>query len=127
MPIRFQVQLLGVIALAALLGACSGSGDSSSDPSNPAPLIAGTPPTSVMQGTAYSFTPTASDQNGERVLSGTDGRPAWASFNTATGQLLGTPAAADAGTYRGIVIWVTDGKSETALPPFDLNAQGHGA
>ena len=128
MPIRFQVQLWGVIALAALLGACSGgSGDSSTDPTNMAPLIAGTPPTSVMQGAAYSFMPTASDQNGDALLFGIDAKPSWASFNTATGQLMGTPAAADAGTYRGIVIWVTDGKSDTALPAFDLTVQAQGA
>jgi len=127
MSIRFELQLGGVIALVALLGACSGASGDSSDPSNAAPLIAGSPPTSVMQGTAYSFTPTASDQNGDALLFGIDAKPLWASFNTATGQLMGTPAAADAGTYRGITIWVTDGKSDTALPPFDLTVQGQGA
>jgi hypothetical protein len=127
MPIRLQLQLWGVIALAALLGACSGgSNDPSADPTNIAPLIAGTPPTSVMQGAAYSFAPTASDQNGDALLFGIDAKPAWASFNTATGQLMGTPTATDVGTSRGIVIWVTDGKSDTALPAFDLTVQAQG-
>ena len=69
MPIRFQLQLGGVIAFAALLGACSGgSSNPSSDPTNIAPLIAGTPPTSVVQGAMYSFAPTASDQNGDSLV-----------------------------------------------------------
>jgi hypothetical protein len=72
----------------------------------------------------YSFTPTASDQNGNALLFGIDAKPTWASFNTTTGQLTGTPTAADVGTYRGIVIWVTDGKSDAALPAFDVTVQG---
>jgi hypothetical protein len=128
MPIRLQLQLCGVVALAMLLGACSGSSNHSSNAAatNGAPLIAGTPPTSAMQGAMYSFTPTASDQNGDALLFGIDAKPAWATFNTSTGQLMGTPTAADVGTDRGIVIWVTDGKSDTALPAFDLTVQALG-
>ena len=118
-------RLWGVIVLAALLVGCGGgSGHSSADPTSTAPLIAGTPPTSVTQGAMYSFIPTASDQSGSALLFGIDAKPSWASFNTATGQLMGTPTAADVGTYRGIVIWVTDGKSDAALPAFDLTVQG---
>jgi Fibronectin type III domain len=46
--------------------------------------------------------------------------PAWATFSIATGQLSGTPAATDVGTYSGIVISVSDGVSSAALPAFSI-------
>ncbi len=115
----------GVIALAAFVCACTETPDASTvRTDNTAPLIAGTPPTSVMQGAGYSFTPTASDQDGDALLFGIDAKPSWASFDTGTGQLTGAPTAGDVGTYRGVVIWVTDGKSTTALPAFDVTVEG---
>jgi hypothetical protein len=47
-------------------------------------------------------------------------KPAWAAFSIATGQLSGTPAATDVGTYSGIVISVSDGLSSAALPAFSI-------
>ena len=58
------------------------------------------------------------------MIFGIEAKPAWAMFNTTTGQMSGTPAAADAGTYRGIVVWVSDGKSQALLPAFDLTVVG---
>jgi len=46
--------------------------------------------------------------------------PPWATFSIATGQLSGTPAATDVGTYSGIVISVSDGLSSSALPAFSI-------
>ena len=126
MPIRLQY--LGVAALTVIFGACSKApADLTTNPTDDiAPLIAGTPPTSATPDAAYSFMPTASDQDGDAILFGIDAKPSWASFDTATGQLIGTPTAADVGIYRGIVIWVTDGKAATALPAFDLTVQSQG-
>lgn len=70
-------------------------------------------------GSAYAFQPTASDANGDALTFSISGRPAWATFNTTTGVLAGTPAAADQGGYT-IVISVTDGKATTSLPAFTL-------
>jgi hypothetical protein len=47
-------------------------------------------------------------------------KPAWATFSIATGQLSGTPAATDVGTYSGIVISVSDGFASAALPAFSI-------
>jgi hypothetical protein len=116
----------GIVAVGAVLAACGGE-DPATDTTNganQAPTISGTPGTSVSQNAAYAFTPTASDPDGDPLIFGVDAKPVWAMFNTATGQLSGTPTAADAGTYRGIVIWVSDGKTQTLLPAFDLTVVG---
>ena len=90
---------------------------------NQPPVIGGTPGTSATVGQPYTFTPTASDPDGQTLTFSIANRPTWATFNTATGRLSGTPAAADAGTYTGIVISVTDGTATVSLPSFTLTAQ----
>lgn len=87
---------------------------------NTAPVISGSPATSVNAGSAYSFRPSASDANGDALTFSIANRPAWASFNTATGQLSGTPAAASVGTYSNVVINVSDGKASATLPAFAI-------
>ena len=87
---------------------------------NQPPMISGTPATSVTVGQAYSFTPTASDPDGQTLGFAITNKPSWATFNSSTGRLSGTPAAADAGTYPGIVITVSDGTDSAALTGFTL-------
>ena len=87
---------------------------------NVAPTISGTPATSVMQGTQYTFQPTASDANGDLLTFSIVNRPAWASFTPGTGRLQGTPTAADVGTTTGIVIAVTDGVASRSLAAFNI-------
>lgn len=90
-------------------------------PVNDVPVISGAPSTSLDQDTAYSFTPTASDLDTADVLTfSISNPPTWASFNTATGALTGTPAGTDSGKTIGIVISVNDGTTSTALPAFDI-------
>jgi hypothetical protein len=91
---------------------------------NAAPKIGGAPPTSVLASTAYAFKPTASDANGDALTFAIANKPAWATFSTATGQLSGTPTAADIGTTAGIAISVTDGKATASLPAFAIAVQG---
>ena len=88
--------------------------------SNRAPTISGTPSTSVNVGSAFAFRPTASDADGNTLTFAISNRPAWATFNAATGQLNGTPTAASAGTYSNIVISVSDGTARAALPAFSI-------
>ncbi|WP_198781555.1 Ig-like domain-containing protein [Shewanella putrefaciens] len=90
-------------------------------PTNTAPTITGTPVTSVNEDSPYSFTPTASDPDvGTTLTFSISNKPAWASFNTATGALTGTPANADVGSTTGIVISVSDGTASAALSAFSL-------
>ena len=92
---------------------------------NRTPTISGTPATSVNVGAAYSFTPAASDPDSDTLAFGIANRPAWATFDTATGRLSGTPAAGDVGTTANVVISVSDGKGGNAtLPAFSITVAG---
>jgi hypothetical protein len=90
---------------------------------NRAPTISGTPGTAVMQGTQYTFTPTASDPDGNTLTFSVTNPPAWATFDTATGRLSGTPGPQHVGATSGIVISVSDGTLSAALPAFTLTVQ----
>jgi Putative Ig domain len=88
------------------------------DAANRAPVISGNPPTSVSAGQAYSFQPTASDADGDTLAFTIQNKPSWATFNTTTGRLSGTPTSA--GTHAGIAISVDDGRATAALPSFTI-------
>jgi len=90
---------------------------------NTAPEISGAPATSVNEGQQYSFTPSASDADGDPLTFSISNRPSWANFNTSTGRLQGTPGAADVGTYSNIVISVSDGQASDSLPAFGIAVQ----
>src|SRR5690606_39172276 len=68
------------------------------DPENNRPTISGTPPTRVVAGEAYAFTPDAQDADGDPLTFSITRRPGWATFDSATGSLTGTPDAGDVGT-----------------------------
>jgi hypothetical protein len=118
-----HVRWLGILALGALLASCSGGGGDPPAPpaGNTPPTISGVPATSVVQGTSYVFAPSAADADGDTLTFGVDAKPAWATFNTGTGQLTGTPTTSDVGMYSGIVVWVSDGNAQTRLPSYDLS------
>ena len=131
---RFGPGLVLVALSAAVLSGCGG-GDDESTPgtgsaepppppppgsSNHAPTISGNAPTAVNAASAYNFLPTAADSDGDTLAFSIDNKPAWATFNTSTGRLSGTPADADVGTYSNITISVSDGHETTTLSPFSI-------
>jgi hypothetical protein len=83
-------------------------------------VISGTPPGSVSVGQSYAFTPTASGSRTTNLVFAIANPPAWATFSTSTGQLTGTPGAANVGTYANIVIAVSDGRRTATLPSFTV-------
>ncbi len=87
---------------------------------NTAPSINGTPAGSVDAGSSYVFQPTASDSDGDSLTFSIANMPSWASFDTSTGRLSGTPSAADARSYNGIVIAATDGTDSASLGAFSI-------
>jgi hypothetical protein len=93
---------------------------------NSPPTISGSPATTVLQNSLYSFTPTASDANNNPLTFTITNRPAWASFSTSTGQLQGTPTSADVGTYANITINVSDGTATASLPAFSITVMALG-
>lgn len=103
------------------IGSSSASGVSNSVTPNGAPVISGTPTLSVNQDASYQFTPTASDSVGDVLSFSIANKPAWATFNTTTGTLSGTPSNQDVGVTNGIIISVSDGALSASLPAFNLS------
>ncbi len=87
-------------------------------PSNHAPTIAGAPVTRVASGQAYNFVPSAADADNDHLQFSISSKPAWATFDAASGRLWGTPSTA--GSYEEIEISVSDGKAVTKLPQFAI-------
>jgi len=90
---------------------------------NTPPTISGSPATVVTAETLYVFQPSANDDDGDTLSFSISGRPAWASFDTNTGRLSGTPSDADVGVYSNIVITVSDGEATTSLPAFGITVE----
>jgi hypothetical protein len=89
-------------------------------PSNRAPAISGTPLTAAKTNQAYTFQPTAVDPDGDTITFNVSNKPAWASFDTKTGRLAGTPSSSSTGTFSGITIVASDGANNSQLGPFEI-------
>lgn len=119
-----------VIVLLSACGGGSGPANGSSQesgetanldpPTNTAPSIFGTPATVVIAGTSYAFTPAATDPDFDVLTYSIVNKPRWASFNSSSGALTGQPGDNDVGQTTGIMISVSDGLSNAALPAFNL-------
>jgi hypothetical protein len=90
---------------------------------NRAPTISGTPASTVTAGQQYRFLPAASDPDGDRLTFSIVNRPSWATFNTATGELGGTPGSGNTGPYSNIQISVSDGTLTASLPVFSITVE----
>lgn len=138
--ISARVPRLKVVALAlmaSLVAACGG-GDGAGASSvqqigppggvgNSAPTIQGQPSSSVLAGQSYSFQPSASDADQDRLTFAVTNLPRWAAFDTVSGRLSGTPAAADVATYSNITITVSDGRASASIGPFAIAVTETGA
>ena len=89
-------------------------------PPDQAPIIGGSPATSVVAGSAYGFTPTASSPEGNPLTFSVANLPSWANFSSSTGRLSGAPSAASVGTFSNIVISVSDGTLSASLASFAI-------
>jgi hypothetical protein len=127
-----KVFMCGLI-LASLVGCLpsDGSDETAVDPvsadpetqpgtSNSPPTISGSPKLAVTVGESYSFTPTASDPDGDPLTFTIQNKPDWATFSSDSGQLSGTPDAGDAGSYSDISITVSDGSLSDSLEPYSV-------
>lgn len=81
--------------------------------------LQGTPATSVIAGTTYSFQPTLTPSNASAAFTIAQ-KPAWANFDSNTGALRGTPAASNIGASPSITITATDGTSTSSIGPFAI-------
>ncbi len=123
-----------LIAALFVLTGCSGGNQSGSTSNNPlastatsaitaastTPTISGQPVTSLNVGTPYVFLPNWSEA-GESVLTfAIQNKPSWATFDTSTGELAGTPGISDIGNYDGILISASNGVTTAELPAFNI-------
>ena len=87
---------------------------------NSAPVISGSPPTTVKVGETYYFKPSARDANGDTLRFSIQNKPTWATFESKTGVLRGTPKSSYIGKYSNIRITVSDGRATDSLPLFTI-------
>ncbi len=118
-----NLSIISVVLVGCLDQDGSGSGfvDQAAPTGNNAPTISGNPMTAIDIGSAYAFTPTASDPDGDELTFSVNNRPSWADFDNTSGELSGQPALGNVGTYASIEISVSDGKAKTALPIFAIS------
>ena len=87
---------------------------------NSAPVISGAPIIQFNSGETYNFTPTSSDAENDTLTFSISNKPTWATFNSTTGALTGTPSQTDVGTTTDILISVQDASSTANLAPFAI-------
>ncbi|HLS82090.1 MAG TPA: putative Ig domain-containing protein [Steroidobacter sp.] len=102
----------------------SGSGDGAG---NRAPTISAAPAAQVSVGAAYDLSPVAADPDGDPLAFSIENKPEWASFDTTSGRLSGTPSAEHVGAYANVVISVSDGVERAALPAFSIQVAAAGS
>ena len=131
----FASALLPLIPLAF----CHGCGSASSDKApiaeapavsapaavNQAPAMVARADESVRVGNSYDWQPVANDVDGDRLTFSASNLPPWASIDTNTGRIVGTPAEDDVGVYESITISVADNASHvTTSQPFSITVIG---
>jgi Putative Ig domain len=127
------VLVVGVVCSGLLIGACGvdSSGSASTDASAQAGVITrssqttitGVPAPAATVGQTYSFQPQATAPSGSTARFAITNKPSWASFNTATGELSGTPSSSQMGQYAGITIKLTAGTQSATLAPFSITVE----
>ena len=128
------------LSVSALLSGCGGMGDdnsptgastsaapgASTGTSVPTIKLSGTPPGTAVAGNAYVFQPTVQTTGGTATLSAT-GLPSWATINSSTGEISGTPTSGDVGTTSTIAIIAVDGSATASLPAFRIEVTALGS
>lgn len=114
------------IAFTLGLQGCSGDSDSGDSDENKTsqentpPSLQGASVEYTRTGKFFSFKPDATDADNDILTFSIENKPAWAMFDTATGELSGQPDGQDVQQYYDIIISVSDGKGSATLPPFIL-------
>ena len=117
---RAGIILIFAVSSFAVSGCFESDGESGGDGINDAPSISGSPPPAVIVGDNYSFTPTATDPDGDPLNFSIQNRPNWLDFNPANGNLSGVATLGNEGRYEEITITVSDGDKSASLGPFSI-------
>ena len=125
-PFCTRITLRSVLTAILISNLALGGGVASAN-QRPILTISGTPPSGVLTGQSYSFTPTAYDSRPRTLVFAISNRPSWATFSSSSGQLSGIPTTANVGTYSNIVIAVSDGSRTATLPAFSVQVSAAAA
>jgi hypothetical protein len=108
--------VLFILVIFLFVSGCDGGGQSNTPDTNTnhAPEISGSP-VAATASQSYSFIPTFSDPDGDRLTFSVMNKPGWLSFNTSTGELSGNPESRHVRLYSDIIIRVSDGKLNDEL------------
>jgi Putative Ig domain len=124
-----------LLAICSIVAGCNGDDDVSvtgrglaalrQRADNTPPTISGKPATSAAPDQSYTFQPSASDRDGDKLSFFIENQPDWAQFDSKTGRLSGKPDATST-TQRSVRIGVSDGKAHAMLPSFDIRIVSSG-
>jgi hypothetical protein len=81
----------------------------------------------VSVGGFFGFTPGSSDPAGRKLTFSVNTKPSWASFDSTTGRIQGTPGSTSVGTTSNIIITASDGVASASLKPFSITVVGTAA
>lgn len=133
LPVVVQAPALEVAELLCASGAIQcevqpssidGDGPSSTvNPDNRAPMVVGVPAGVAWTDQLYSFQPAVVDPDGDQLEFRIVNAPTWASFDSFTGRLTGTPTPEHTGVSQGITVVVSDGIHVLELPPFSIEVR----
>ncbi|NND55155.1 MAG: hypothetical protein HKN56_09340 [Gammaproteobacteria bacterium] len=87
---------------------------------NQPPEITGDAPVQATVGQPWAFEPDMSDADGDTLTVSASNLPGWLTLDSTTGQIAGTPTAADVQSWTGISLSVTDGNASVSLPTFTI-------
>ena len=119
-------------AVLAFCHGCGGGGSGTSAPvsqaatspvtsmANRAPTISGDANAYARVGRSFEFQPTFNDPDGDPLSFSAENLPPWASIDTSSGRITGTPAASDLGAYEDITITVADASHRAVTSPFSI-------
>jgi len=93
------------------------------DPAASTASIKGAPDTTAIVGKPYVFQPQVTVPTAQPVVFSIKNAPAWARFNSSTGELSGTPGSSQVGAHAGITITVTQGTLHASLAPFTITVE----
>ena len=116
-------------ALAAIVILAAGCGDGGNEsgatataaaPGGSSLAISGTPPSQIMQGSALNFAPTVSNPDNLTLSFTASNLPGWASINSSTGRITGTPGPGNVGVYSNIRLTVSGGGQSVTTPAYSI-------
>lgn len=126
-----RVRAVLVLMFSSLLAGCPLGGDSGDVGDEfsrkDGVQIEGFPTTEIPQSFLYRFVPSVDSVDTTQALEfSIENQPEWATFDSATGTLEGTPRPEHIGTWEHIEIIVHNGDSAAKLEPFDISVTHRG-